>query len=107
MVFNHCKLTEKAYEDLVSNLNYIPNNLGNPAAAKRFFDHVFNSLDKLCLFPMSYPTVDSEFIKRKDLRKLIIDNFLAYKTYDAANSTVSVLRIVYGRRDILEVLRHI
>ena len=101
------QFTSKANEDLDEILNYFSNELSSPMAAKNFFVHIFESLDRLCLFPESCPLVDNEFIKRKDIRKSVIDNYILYYIYDKENSLIIVLRIVYGRRDINKILKSI
>ncbi len=97
--------TNKAIEDLDSILGYIYGVLCNPKAAKDFYDDVFKSLDNLTSYPESFPLVDNEFISRKDVRKLPIDNYVLYYTYDSKKAIISVLRIVYARRDIDELLK--
>lgn len=99
------QFTNKAKEDLDMIINYISNNLCNPSAAKSFFEHLFDYLDNLCLFPESCPLVENEFIKRKDIRKSVIDNYILYYFYDKDDSIIFVLRIVYGKMSINEILK--
>ena len=57
------------------------------------------------MFPESCTLVENEFVKRKDIRKSVIDHFLMYYVYDTDSSAIIVLRLVYGRRDLNEILK--
>ena len=104
---NHYEFTLKASEDLDEILNYISKDLCNQEAAKKFFNHLFADLDRLCLFPESCPLVDNEFIKRKDIRKSVIDNYLLYYSYDKEKALITILRIVYGKRNVFDIIYNI
>lgn len=107
MDFNRHQFTEKATDDFYEILDYITNTLYNPIAAKKFFAHVFDALDKLCLFPRSCPLVENEFIKRKGVRKALIDNYILYYVYNEVESVIIVLRILYGGMNIDGILNTI
>ena len=105
MASNRYIFTSWAREDLDSILTYIFRVLGNPPAAKDFYNHVFKHLENLCSYPECFPLIENEFVKREDIRKIPIDNYVLYYTYDKEKSIISVLRIVYARRDIDEILK--
>ena len=58
-------------------------------------------------FPGGRGTGHNAFLPRKIIRKKVVGNYLLYYRADKERKTVWLLRIVYGRRDMDEVLKHI
>ena len=102
---NYYKFTNKAMNDLDSIVKYISIDLHNSLAAKNFFTRVFENLERLCSFPESCSEIENEYIKTKDIRKMIIDNYLLIYKYLADDNCVVVLRIIYAKRDTSEILK--
>ena len=83
--------TEKASTDLYNNI-----------AANNLFNNIFTTIDNIVTYPLSYPIVSNEYVRRKDVRKAIIDNYNLY--YIVKDSIIYVLRIIYNKRDLSELL---
>ena len=107
MVSNDYSFTRHANDDLDEILSYISFSLANPKAAKDFFDHVFATIDRLCLFPKSCQIVENSHIRRNDVRKAIVDNYNLYYVYESQKCTVFILRIVYGKRNVAEIMKNL
>ncbi|MBR5280251.1 MAG: type II toxin-antitoxin system RelE/ParE family toxin [Clostridia bacterium] len=97
--------TQKAVQDLEEILHYISVELSNSQAAARLNVHIFQSIDMLRSFPDMGAIVDNEFIKDKTVRKVIVGHFILYykNHYDA--QSITILRILYGRRNLNEILQ--
>ena len=87
-------ISSQADKDLRAIYEYIAISLVSPqnAAAQlsRLEDRI-NSLDNL---PNRY------MIYKNDIRFVPVDNYLVFYTVEDKSKTVSVLRVMYGKRDI-------
>ncbi len=100
-------LTETAETDLDEIFEYIAVDLVNPDAASAFADELEEKLDEVCKAPKSGRLVDNEFLKRDDIRRTRVGNFIAYYVIDDAEKHIVVLRVVYSKRDQDRVLKEI
>lgn len=107
MVSNKYEFTETAIKDLDEILNYISNVLLNPISAKSFFDNIDEKISKICDFPESCPILENDYIVKKDIRKTIVDNYIIYYSFEENKHTVFILRIVYGKRNLEEIIKSI
>ena len=107
MASNQYRFTEIAKKDLDSVLNYIFNDLCNPLAAQNFFEEVTKAIQRILVFPKSYPLVNNEFLSKKDIRKAVIDNYILYYSFDIELHLITILRIVYGSRNLERDLKYI
>ena len=94
--------TKKSSTDLDNILNYISTNLCNNIAANNLFNNIFTTIDNIVTYPLSYPIVSNEYVRRKDVRKAVIDNYNLY--FIVKDSIIYVLRIIYNKRDLSELL---
>ena len=94
------RFTKKAEQDLDEILNYISVDLVNPAAAQNLGRKIFEKIDMIRMFSDSGAPVDNEFLADKTVRKLSVDNYVIYyKTY-YEEKVISIIRIVYGKRNL-------
>ena len=99
------RFTKKAEQDLDEILNYISVDLVNPAAAQNLGRKIFEKIDMIRMFSDSGALVDNEFLADKTVRKLSVDNYVIYyKTY-YEEKAISIIRIVYGKRNLDEILK--
>ena len=105
MASNSYRFTEKSENDLNGILGYISLNLGNPAAAKSFYEELFSKIDLIRDFPESHEKVHNEYVKRGDVRKVLVGNYVVYYVYEPKEMLVTILRIVYGRRNLEEIIK--
>ena len=99
--------TEKAEQDLDEILRYISLDLANPIAARNFGKKLFEKIDLIRAFPLVCPIVDNEFISGKDVRKLFIDNYVVYYEALADKQIIYILRIVFGKRNMDEIIKSV
>lgn len=90
----------KATEDLKEIYSYIAFTLLAPDTAKSQVDRIRKKIRSLDFIPSRNPLVDWEPWKSMGMHKVPIDNFVIFYTVDESPPAVTVIRIVYGRRDI-------
>ena len=106
MVYNYV-FTEKAAEDLDATLKYISEDLSNPSAAKNFFEKLFNLIEKIREYPQAGMVVDNEYLSDATIRKMLLDNYVIYYKEDAVAEQIAIVRIVYGKRNLAEIMKTI
>ena len=99
------QLTTKAEADLDGIVSYIAVQLENPQAATGFLNKLQDAIHEACSFPESGSPVVNEFLPYKDIRKKLVGNYIMYYFPDMNTKTIYVLRVVYGRRNLDEILR--
>lgn len=99
------QLTQKADDDLDGIVEYIAVKLANSKAASDFMDKLQEVIEEARNFPESGFLVDNEFVSDIQIRKKLVGNYILYYLPDFTNKMIFVLRIVYGRQNIDEILR--
>lgn len=99
------RLTKQAEADLEEIVFYLSVELSNPQAATGFVDQLQRTIKEMQCFPESGAQVINEFLPRKGVRKKIVGSYVLYYLSDQEAQTLYVLRIVYGRRSMEEILR--
>ena len=100
-------LTETAEADIDEAIGYIATDLANPNAASDLADELEEKFDELCKTPKSGRPVENEFLKRDDVRRILVGNFIAYYLIDDEKKQIVVLRFVYSRRDQGKILKEV
>ncbi|HBT78769.1 MAG TPA: hypothetical protein DEA67_00915 [Selenomonas sp.] len=101
------QFTHQAYDDLDALMEYMTIEQANPQAAKHCMDHLEEILADLRSFPGSGAAVENEFLPGIEVRKQVIGKYVLYYLPDAKGKTIYILRIVYGSRNLEEILRQI
>lgn len=99
--------TQKAVQDLEEILHYISVDLSNPQAAARLNTHIFQNIDTMRNFPEMGAIVENEFIRDKTVRKVTVGHFILYYKNHYDTKRITILRILYGRRNLNEILKSI
>ncbi|MCR4961513.1 MAG: type II toxin-antitoxin system RelE/ParE family toxin [Lachnospiraceae bacterium] len=100
-------LTEIAENDIDEIFGYIAIELANPDAASDFADKLEKELAKLCKSPKNGRPVENEFLKRDDVRRILVGNYIVYYIIDDDKDLIVVLRVVYNRRDQGQILKDV
>ena len=101
------QLTQKADADLDDIVGYIAVELANPKAATDFVDKLQGAIEEARSFPESGSLVVNEFVPNTEVRKKLVGNYIMYYLLDSDEKMIFILRIVYGRRNMDEILRQI
>lgn len=91
------KIFPLAQLDMEQIFEYIAVELCNPAAAIGQINDFEKAFEKVCAFPESCPYINNEYVKDKSLRKLIVNNYIAF--YRIKGNDVQVVRVLYGMRN--------
>ena len=100
-------LTEIAEEDVDEAFDYIVGELMNPDAASAFADELEEKLEEICKTPKAGRPVHNPYLKRDDVRRVLVKNYIAYYLIDEEEENIVVLRVVYSRRDQDKILKTI
>lgn len=93
-----------AQKDLESIYNYICNKLVNKEAAIKLLNKINEKFDSIALFPKSAPLIINNYVKNKNIRKLLIDNYIAFYEVDDIKNEIRIIRIMYGMQNYIDVL---
>ena len=95
------RLTKRAESDLDGIVSYVTVDLANPQAASDFVDKLQDTIEEARAFPESGSLVDNEFLYIKKL----VGNYIMYYLLDIGENIIYILRIVYGKRNLDEILK--
>jgi plasmid stabilization system protein ParE len=97
-------ITEKAEKDIIDIRNYISNELHEPETAKRVVSIFHDTIIGLSNMPFRFSHVSDNILAAKGIRLIVIDNYIVFFIIHEKDSTVGVLRILYNRRDWINLL---
>ena len=63
-------------------------------------------IERLCIFPESGKLVFDEYLPGIHVRRKIVGKYILFYQVLKEEKVIRILRIVYGRRDMDEVLKH-
>lgn len=86
--------------DLESVYEYIAFTLFSPEAAKRKVKRITEAIGKLKDFPFMHKLYEEEPWKSKGLRAFNVSDFIIFYMVDEDAMTISIVRIIYGGRNI-------
>ena len=99
------RLTKRAESDLDGIVLYITVDLANPQAASDFVDKLQNTIEEARAFLESGSLVHNEFLQIENVRKKLVGNYIVYYLLDIGENIIYILRIVYGKRNLDEILK--
>ena len=99
------RLTKRAESDLDGIVSYIAVFLVNPQAASDFVDKLQDNIEEARAFPESGSLVHNEFLQLESVRKKMVGNYIMYYLPDMGEEIIYVLRIVYRKRNMDEILK--
>lgn len=94
--------SRESKQDLIGIKQYIKYNLQEPETSERLIAKIRNEINTLKNNPEIYAIIDDELIKKLEIRKLIIDNYIVF--YRIKNNNVEIVRVMYGRRNWINLL---
>lgn len=96
------KLSPKAIEDLQEIKSYIENDLQNPIAAKNTLNKIISTYEDLSILPESGIPVQKYVPFATDYRFVLANNYSIF--YRISNEDILIIRILYSKRDFLNIL---
>jgi toxin ParE1/3/4 len=84
---------------------YIAEELRNPVAASRRVALIDKAIGSLQKNPDRFPLVRDDYLASKGYRMIVVKNHLVFFIVRTEESAVSVMRVLYWRRDWLHLLR--
>lgn len=97
-------MTESATQDLMGLSSYIANDLNEPSVAKKLIEKIKASVMSLAELPLRHNLVSDENLATQGIRKTMVDNYLIFYIVSEKDKTISVVRILYCRRDWIHLL---
>ena len=98
------KYSAEAKQDLEGIYDYISTVLREPQIARGQVERILSSVNKLDSMPLRYRLCDYKKWSEQGVRFLTVDNYIVFYLPDEADKSVSVVRIMYGGRDINSIL---
>jgi len=96
------RYSKEAKQDLINIKKYIKYNLQEPNIANKLITKIKKEIGKLPVDAKIYNIIDDDFIKKLEIRKIIVDNYIVF--YRIKNKTIEIVRIMYGRRNWIALL---
>lgn len=97
-------ITEPAEEDLYEIGTYISKELLELEAAKKVISRIANGINSLEDMPLRNALVADERLAYKGIRKIVVGNYIVFYIVTEENKAVTIIRILYSRRDWLNLL---
>lgn len=94
--------SREAKEDLISIKRYIKYNLKESNIAQKLISKIINEINNLESNPEIYTIIDNDIIKKLEIRKLVVDNYIIF--YRIKDINIQIIRILYGRRNWIDLL---
>lgn len=93
--------SKESNQDLIEIKQYIKYNLQEPEIAQNLISKIRSKINSLKDNPEIYSVI-TDSIGKLEIRKLIVDNYIVF--YKIENEVIQIVRIMYGRRNWLELL---
>ena len=100
-------LSAQAEQDLQDIFEYIAFDLLSPENARAQLDRLEQAIESLDTFPHRYRQYAAEPWKSSNLRVLPVDHYCVFYIPNSTKLTVTVIRVIYGGRDIEEQMNRI
>ncbi|KAB3532139.1 type II toxin-antitoxin system RelE/ParE family toxin [Alkaliphilus pronyensis] len=100
-------LTKQADNDLRVIYEYIAFTLLEPEITATQLDRIEKSILSIDEMPERFKVIEKEPWYSRGLRQMPVDNFIVFYVSKAEDETVTVIRVMYGGRDIDNQLKNI
>ena len=94
----------EALDDLRNIYAYIAVSLKAPGTARKQVNRIREEVRSLDCMPRRYTHMEHEPWRSMGMHRMPVDNFVVYYLVDVVNSSVTIVRIFYGGRDVESVL---
>lgn len=83
---------------------YLKNKLKEPKMAKRFYKNVIKNMNSLNFMPERYKRIEDVYNRKKNLRRMLVNNYVIIYEVKKDTSQVFILHIFHGNQNYLEKL---
>lgn len=97
-------VTAPAARDLQGIADYIAHELREPETARRQLARIKDAVLTLADYPTRFRLVADESLAKKGFRVMAVDNYLVFYITADKQKTVTVIRVLYNRRDWANLL---
>ena len=94
------EMTEQAEKDLRDIFEYIAQSSAASETAAKLLERLENRISALFQMPERFKVYDLEPWRSRGLRTMPVDNFIVFYIPDSDRGIVTVIRILYGGRDM-------
>ena len=92
-------ISEAADADIEEIADYIAVNLQEPAIALKQIGRIKDAMMSLRTMPERHGVVSDKYLSSKGVRLLPADNYLVFYTVNKTAAAISIVRVLYGRRE--------
>ena len=98
------RLAQKAKKDLRDIHAYIEQELREPATADNMLDRIIEAIESLAHMPRRNILLKDAGLMQRRIRREIVENYLVFYTINEEEKRVQIVRILYNRRDWINIL---
>lgn len=98
------QFSKDARNDLIDIYSYIKYNLQEPNIAKKLIEKIKQEIYKLEDSPTMYSIIDDDYIRKLEIRKIKINNYIVFYKVEQEKKMVEIVRIMYERRNWLNII---
>ena len=99
-------ITDPAEQDLNSAVDYFITILKAPKAAQTLLDEIEEKLNFLSTNPLVYEIENDDYLHERNIRSVLVKSHLVFYIVNQNLEEVIILRILYARRNWLNILRN-
>ena len=96
--------SKDAKKDLKEIYIYIKYSLQEPIIAKKLIEKIRKYVYQLEDSPTIYRIIKDEIIKKREIRKIKVDNYIVFYKVEENGNLVEIVRIMYVRRNWAKIL---
>lgn len=97
-------MTHTATEDLKGIVSYIVSELREPSIAKKLMGNIKEAVLSLQQMPTRHSLLGDANLAAQGIRKIVVDNYIAFYTVSEKDEVVTIVRILYSRRDWINMI---
>ena len=97
-------ITHTAMEDLKRIASYVAIELREPSIAKKLVGNIKEVIMSLEQMPTRYSLLRDANLAVQEIRKIMVDNYIVCYTVSEKDNVVTIVRILYNRRDWVKIL---
>ncbi len=99
-------ITDPAEQDLNSAVDYFITILKAPKAAQTLLDEIEEKLNFLSTNPLVYEIENDDYLHERNIRSVLVKSHLVFYIVNQNLEEVIILRILYARRNWVNILRN-